>query len=111
MGRLGLPWPVVGIARYTDTKEDVDEPRGMSMNRTVFTWRVGANGVLHVTVPLSPADADREVVVTIEPSPGPRRPISPEEWRAWIVATAGSVPDPTFFRHEQGEWERRESLP
>jgi hypothetical protein len=33
-----------------------------------------------------------------------------EEWRQFIVSTAGSIADPTFVRHPQGEYERRESL-
>jgi hypothetical protein len=26
-----------------------------------------------------------------------------EEWRDFILATAGSITDPSFVRHEQGE--------
>lgn len=74
------------------------------MNHMTVTIRVGADGVLHV--PLGAADANREVRVTIEPVATPDR--SPEEWRAWVESMAGSVTDPTFRRHEQGEFEQRE---
>lgn len=54
-------------------------------------------------------DAGREVRVTIEPARP--HPLSAEEWRARIESIAGSITDPTFKRHEQGEIERREELP
>jgi hypothetical protein len=50
------------------------------------------------------------VQVTIEPAAA-RRPMTQEEWRKFIESTAGSITDPTFTRHEQGEYERREELP
>jgi hypothetical protein len=65
--------------------------------------------VLHVTVPVSPADANREVQVTIDPV-GPLS-MTAEEWRSFVLSTAGSITDPTFLHHEQGEYEQREELP
>ena len=55
------------------------------------------------------ADADQEVQVTIDPV----RPSSmtQEDWRNFVLSTAGSITDPSFVRHEQGEYERREELP
>ncbi len=79
------------------------------MNRMVVHSRVGADGILHITVPIGKADADREVQVTIDPI-GPT-PMTQEEWRKFVLATAGSITDPSFVRHEQGEYERREELP
>lgn len=79
------------------------------MDRMIVQSRVGADGVLRVTVPVGPQDANREVQVTIEPAAPPQ--MAPEEWRQFVLATAGSVTDPTFVRHEQGEYERREELP
>jgi hypothetical protein len=79
------------------------------MDRIVVKSRIGADGILHVVVPLSAADANREVQVTIEPVSAPLR--TPEEWRTFVLATAGSVTDPSFVRHPQGEYERREELP
>jgi hypothetical protein len=71
--------------------------------------RVGPDGVLQLSVPIGKADADREVQVTIDPVPSPS--MTQEEWREFVLATAGSITDPTFVRHGQGEYERREKLP
>jgi hypothetical protein len=79
------------------------------MDRMIVRSRVGADGNLHVSVPIGKADADREVQVTIDPVPSSI--MTQEEWCSFVLATAGSIPDPTFVRHEQGEYERREELP
>ena len=79
------------------------------MNRMVINSRIGKDGVLHMSVPVSPADANREVQITIEPVESTA--MTPEEWRNFILATAGSITDPTFGQHEQGEFEDREQLP
>ena len=79
------------------------------MNRMILHSRVGADGILHITVPIGKADADREVQVTIDPvRPSP---MTQEEWRNFVLSTAGSITDPSFVRHEQGQYERREELP
>src|SRR5439155_11358675 len=62
------------------------------MTRMTVRSRVGADGVLHVTVPVSPADANQEVQVTIEPVGPP--PMTQEEWRAFVLSMAGSITDP-----------------
>jgi hypothetical protein len=81
------------------------------MNRMVLHSRVGPDGVLHIIVPIGKEYADREVQVTIDPvSVGPTS-MTAEEWRDFVLTTAGSIPDPSFVRHEQGEYERREELP
>jgi hypothetical protein len=79
------------------------------MTRIVVTSKVGPDGVLQLTLPLERADANREVRVTVEPVGPP--PMSQEEWRQFILRTAGSIPDPTFRRHEQGSYEERDPLP
>ena len=79
------------------------------MNRMVVHSRVGTDGILHLTVPIGKTEANREVQVTIDPV-GPS-PMSQEEWRNFVLTTAGSITDPSFVRHEQGEYERREELP
>lgn len=79
------------------------------MNRMVVHSRIGADGVLHLVVPIGKAEADKEVQVTIDL---PRKPaMTQEEWRQFVLSTAGSITDPTFVRHEQGDYERREELP
>jgi hypothetical protein len=83
----------------------------VSMNRMVFHSRIGADGVLHITVPIGKEDAEREVQVTIDPAPVGPPPMTEQEWRDFVLATAGSITDPSFARREQGEYERREELP
>ena len=81
------------------------------MNRMVLQSRVGSDGVLHITVPIGKEDANREVQVTIDPvQVGPSTSMTQEEWREFVLSTAGSITDPSFVRHEQGEYERREQL-
>ena len=82
------------------------------MTPTTVTSRVGADGVLSVVLPLGPAEANREVRVTVEPV-SEKSEMTPEEWsewRAWVKSMAGSITDPTFRRHEQGEYEVRDQL-
>jgi hypothetical protein len=77
------------------------------MNRIVLHSRVGADGVLQLAVPIGAADADREVQVTIDPVVPA---MTQEEWRKFVLVTAGSITDPSFERPEQGEYERRDEL-
>ena len=79
------------------------------MNRIVLHSRVGTDGVLQLTVPIGVADADREVAVTIEPAAPPR--MTQDEWRKFILETAGSITDASFVRPEQGQFEQRDELP
>jgi hypothetical protein len=78
------------------------------MTRMTVKSRVGADGVLHVTVPVSPADANQEVQVTIEPLGPP--PMTQEEWRAFVLSTAGKW-EGDLERADQGEYKERDPLP
>jgi hypothetical protein len=80
-----------------------------SMNRLILHSRVGEDGILQLSVPIGKADAYREVQVTIDPAGPP--PMTQEEWRNFVRTTGGSITDPSFLRHGQGEYERREELP
>lgn len=71
------------------------------------TSTVGSDGVLRLTLPLSPADAGREVRVTVDPTP--QRPPTADEWRAGVLRFAGAWQG-EFERPEQGEYEEREPL-
>lgn len=76
------------------------------MQRLIVKSRVGADGVLRVTVPVGEADADREVQLTIEPlTPGAPR----QEYLDFLQATAGAWQG-DFQRPEQGEYEVRDPL-
>lgn len=77
------------------------------MNRIVLKSKVDADGVLRVSVPVGEAAAEREVQVTIESEVSA---MTAEEWRYWVEKHAGSIADPTFRRHDQGDYEQRESL-
>ena len=72
--------------------------------------KVDANGVLHLSVPFGKRDADREVRVTVEPLDEASVPISADQWRRFVHEMAGCIDDPTFERHSQGNFEKREEL-
>lgn len=77
------------------------------MNRMVIKSRVGSNGILQLNVPVGPANADREVQITVEPLGPPV--LSPVEWRQRVMETAGMWQG-ELERPEQGEYEQREPL-
>jgi hypothetical protein len=77
------------------------------MNRIVLKSKVDSNGILQLTVPVGPADAGREVQVTVEPV-GPSA-LSADEWRQRLLETAGKWQG-ELERPEQGTYEPREPL-
>jgi len=78
-----------------------------------FTSTVDANGVLSLNVPVGKDAANQVVRVTIEPSPsdGGGAGDSHEAWRKFLAATAGTIDDPTFRRHDQGALEQENIFP
>jgi hypothetical protein len=76
------------------------------------TSRVAPDGTLRLQLP--PELADAEVHITVEPtSNGPAtpaaRPRTREEWRQFIHATRGSIPDfPDVERPGPADYERRD---
>ena len=82
--------------------------------KKVMTTRVGADGMLTLTVPLGKTEADhlvRVVVETVEDGMPLTSPVvDRDEWLRFIEQTAGSIADPTFERPPQGEYEERDSL-
>jgi hypothetical protein len=52
-------------------------------------------------------NANQPVRVVIE---APRKPMTRAEWGAFVRSMAGSITDPTFRRHEQGDYEQRDPL-
>ncbi len=77
------------------------------MTRMVTTSRVGADGVLHLELPLGTPEAGREVQVTVESITTPS--MTQEEWVAFLDRTAGAWQG-EFERPPQGEYETREAL-
>lgn len=78
------------------------------MNRMIVKSRVGADGVLHVHVPIGAADANCEVLVTIEPAAAPPRH-SHQDYLNFLRATAGAWQG-EFERPPQDDFETREPL-
>ncbi len=65
------------------------------MTRIVLKSKVGADGVLQLSVPLGAAEADREMRVIIESEPS----VTQQEYLEFLQKTAGTW---------QGEFERPE---
>jgi len=78
------------------------------MNRITLRSRIGADGVLHVSVPVGAAEANREVQITIEPKGAASK--TQQEYWDFLDATAG-VWQGDFERPDQGEYEERDPLP
>ena len=82
--------------------------------KTALTTRVGADGLLTLTVPLGKASADQVVRVVVETVDGATEPAAPiisrEDWLRFLERTAGTISDATFERPPQGEYEERDSL-
>lgn len=78
------------------------------MNRIVIERQISAEGVLNLTLPLGKDEAGRNVRVTVEPM-APKRAMSAEEWRAWVLSMAGSWQG-EFERTSPGQLEEREPL-
>ena len=77
------------------------------MTPIVITSRISGDGILHLNLPVGVAEADKEVRVTVEPLPIVAQ--SPEEWRQWVLSTAGKWQG-DFERPDQGTLEEREPL-
>jgi hypothetical protein len=78
------------------------------MNRMIVKSRIGADGVLQVHVPVGAADANREVVVTIEPAVDSST--DSNGYSLWVRGIAGAWQG-DFERPPQGTLEEREPLP
>jgi len=81
------------------------------MNRIMLHSRVGADGVLQLTVPLGLTEANREVEVIIEPAKPDHLGCAPQEdWEQFVRETAGAWQG-ELVRPAQGDYERRDELP
>lgn len=78
------------------------------MTRMELKSRIGPDGILNLNVPVGLAEANKEVIVTVESITTAPKP-DQESWRKAVEATAGSILDPTFVRHEQGDYEARKA--
>ena len=81
--------------------------RAMS-DRIQIHSRVGKDGVLQVRVPFKPADAGKDMLVTItsaHDSPG-----NGMNWQQFLDSTYGSCADLGLQRPDQGAFEQREAI-
>jgi hypothetical protein len=81
--------------------------------KTIVTTRVGADGILMLSVPLGASDANKAVRVTVETVEEASVVLPPTDREAWLrflERTAGSITDPTFERPAQGDYEERDAL-
>jgi hypothetical protein len=58
-----------------------------------------------------PDGTEVEILPLDKDTTTPWLPMDREAWRRFIEKTAGSITDPTFVRHPQGELEERDPLP
>ena len=77
------------------------------MSDIVVESVIGPDGTLHLDVPIGIENANQPVRVVIEAA---RKPMTREEWAAFVRSMAGSITDPTFERPPQLPLETRESL-
>jgi hypothetical protein len=70
--------------------------------------RVGKDGVLQVRVPFRPADAGKDMLVTITPADD--RTKDGLDWHQFLDSTYGSCADLGVDRPEQGSFEQREAI-
>jgi hypothetical protein len=78
-----------------------------------LTATAGPDGVLRLEVPTGSAGGEFEVQVVVTPKPAAGRPKTPDElgWPpGYFENVIGSIDDPAFRRHPQGEYEKREPL-
>jgi hypothetical protein len=68
---------------------------------------VDSDGALRLNLPPAFANADVDVAVS---AASKKRAHDAEAWRKEVLATAGSIPDRSFRRYEQGEYEEREAF-
>ena len=66
--------------------------------------KTGADGTLHLSIPLDAPHAEFDIVVVVEQQPVTVHPSWPP---GFFEETAGGIQDETFVRHPQGEYEKR----
>lgn len=71
----------------------------------ILNSRSGADGVLHLDIPVTRADTEFEVNVSVRA----KADDSQTDWRNWVAAMAGSW-EGDFTRPPQGDYEERAPL-
>jgi hypothetical protein len=85
--------------------------------KTIHTRsRSGPDGMLDLKIPVGVAGSEVEVVVIVQPLAGggsnkpPRTAADRAAWERRVEELAGSIDDPAFTRHDQGDFEQRAPL-
>jgi len=80
------------------------------MTRIEVKSRVGSDGVLTVTVPVGMADANREVLITVQPAgDSVNTALQAKQWERFIDQTAGCWQGEPLVRPEQPQFEKRQA--
>lgn len=77
------------------------------MTRIEIRSRVGPDGVLDVKVPVGPEEANREVMITVQPLGTRAQEGQDDDWQKFIDETAGRWAGEPLVRPEQGDFEER----
>jgi hypothetical protein len=90
------PRPTWGEVAVYAAKFESDgfDKMGTTMNRMFLQSLVGADRALQISVPIGKQDAGRDVQVTIDPVRAGSPQMTQEEWREFVLRTAGSIPTP-----------------
>ena len=73
--------------------------------------KVGSDGVLHLRLPMGKTEANREVKVTVQSAGDSENERQRQPaWQRFVRTTAGSIDNPTFKRHDQGQLAEAEDL-
>ena len=76
----------------------------MSMITIKRICKVDSAGNVNVVVPVGVQQAGEDVEVTVATLNGNAvgKQMTPEQWREFVMRTAGSIDDPDFKRQDQG---------
>ncbi len=79
------------------------------MSQLTLKPRAKADGSISLELPPGTARPGEvvEVRVTVDATP---KPMTQEEWAAWVYSVCGTVDDDSFKRHPQGEHTERDPL-
>jgi hypothetical protein len=78
------------------------------MTKMIANARIGADGVLRLNLPVGLQEANRHVLVTVEPASS-KKTMTQSEWESWVESMAGSWQG-DFERPPQGELQERDPL-
>ncbi|AUX27533.1 uncharacterized protein SOCEGT47_081270 [Sorangium cellulosum] len=81
------------------------------MNTVRTVCESDERGTAHVAVPIGLPRRRVEIVIVWQEVDGDDTPDAHGWPPGWFERTAGTIEDPSFVRHPQGEYEAREALP